>query len=465
VILGCTLFLGTTGNPYFLLASLAIPVSVLLFRSDEFAILVIIASLFLLDWLSVAMRVMPAQVAWLPDLIIALLVMKALYRKVTGRYPSEFPIAHILIALVAIALVSTILNGVNGLTVLSGVRRWYKYVLLCYLMGYLDLRESFLRKAVWVIVCLTLLQGVITVLQSVFFLGVEIPDLISGTMGRKVSGVLVLLSLGVMCLLIGFLDQRIRRKIVMGGIPLLLLPAMTSEVKVGFFFFPLLVAYFVIVGPLRRGARLVVLVPIFSVLFFLLILLYNANFEFGSESPAGSITEYLTSPSKVWAYETGYTTYEKGTANEHKVIGRFDAIKFSHSLVSRRWTTLLVGLGPGNASESFFGEYSGKYYRDYPYRIDRTFVSSVILEYGYLGLVVFALLLARLYAYNRRAYEIFDSKFWKAVSIGFGGIVFLVVVSSVYNSFIVKIDSTSFLFWFVCGCIFRVTAASRRRYL
>jgi cell division protein FtsW (lipid II flippase) len=77
------------------------------------------------------------------------------------------------------------------------------------------------------------------------------------------------------------------------------------------------------------------------------------------------------------------------------------------------------------------------------------------LELGYGGLLFFLFLFYRLFVLNKIFFSAIDDPFWKAISIGFFGILFTSAYAIVYNLSWIS-PPLGFPLWFIAGAIYRV---------
>lgn len=90
-----------------------------------------------------------------------------------------------------------------------------------------------------------------------------------------------------------------------------------------------------------------------------------------------------------------------------------------------------------------------------------TQVSRILAEFGYLGLALFLVLMIILYRVNSRLFRRTDNAYWKALSLGFSGMLFVYIVGLVYYPVLVE-DQTAFFFWFLAAAICSVEGRKKR---
>ncbi|KKL12646.1 hypothetical protein LCGC14_2533690, partial [marine sediment metagenome] len=91
--------------------------------------------------------------------------------------------------------------------------------------------------------------------------------------------------------------------------------------------------------------------------------------------------------------------------------------------------------------------------------LDQVQLSKTVMELGYLGFFLFLLIIYKIYKMNVSFYKNIQDDYWKSISVGFSGIIFLYVIGIIYNSVWV-INSISFIFWFLSASLFIVAKRS-----
>jgi hypothetical protein len=66
-----------------------------------------------------------------------------------------------------------------------------------------------------------------------------------------------------------------------------------------------------------------------------------------------------------------------------------------------------------------------------------------------------------LYRINSRLFKRTDNAYWKALSLGFSGMLFVYIVGLVYYPVLVE-DQTAFFFWFLAAAICSVGSRKKR---
>jgi hypothetical protein len=141
---------------------------------------------------------------------------------------------------------------------------------------------------------------------------------------------------------------------------------------------------------------------------------------------------------------------------EQRPQGNLANIILANKIISKNWKTQLFGCGLGNASPSIFETYTGPIYSKYQWaHINNQQIGWTILELGYLGLFFFFIIIYRIYKINKLFFNQIEDRFWKAVSFGFTGIIFLSAVGTVYIP-VWYLDITGFCFWIFSAAVLSV---------
>jgi cell division protein FtsW (lipid II flippase) len=218
-----------------------------------------------------------------------------------------------------------------------------------------------------------------------------------------------------------------------------------NETKITFFLFPVLILFLLRKYLLKKQS----LKSVFAIVLFSGVIFISSYFAYN----------YLYRELRIFDYNftANYVSREYTKSGS---LNRIPQIEFAHRNIIKDIYTAFLGVGPGNASDSFFEKGVGYYYRKYPIlKIDSVFLGRFIWEYGYLGLAIFLYILFRLFGLAEKICNNSPDPFYKSLALGFEGMMFILVVAAVYsNSFI--IDSIGYVFWFMAGYLQRIASAS-----
>jgi len=430
-------------SPIWWLLFLGIAIMVSIFVNNKVGLIIILASHFLFNWLFGVLGIIPKEITWLPDVIIFAFAIKAIYIEADKKRWRNSPVDITILLLLLFALVSALYNNVSLVTVLLGLRNYFKYILMFYILRNIEIDEKLYRYFLYAIIILGLLQIPITSVQTMIYgtFGEDVADQVVGTLGGKATGAMAILMTFVVSLLAGFLIQT-RNFIYFLGILGCVLPVIFGSGQFGFYTIPIAIMICLLHGS-RFNIQNVLKAPIYLV--FLVLLTWLAM-NYHDSRYSGNIIKFFSSPSKL--YDLNIQLRKEGT------FGRFQVIKVSNELLLENRFNFLFGFGPGNASESYFNKYRGKLDKEYAGRkIGGIQYTSIILEFGYIGLLLFLVLYFQLWLQNLKLYKKLTSKFWRGISIGYNGILFAYIAGIIYNP-VWFYDVLAFTFWFTTTALF-----------
>ena len=136
-----------------------------------------------------------------------------------------------------------------------------------------------------------------------------------------------------------------------------------------------------------------------------------------------------------------------------KIPGRLRAPRIALRWINQEYLASIFGYGFGSTKESYFGEYTGKFYEMYSPRTNQ--LSSTLIEIGYPGLIFYFWLIFIAFKINLNFFRNVKDNFWKAISSGVDGIIFLHFVGIIYHN-IWQTSFSSFPFWFFTGIIYSI---------
>lgn len=431
-----------TLTPVWWLLFLAMAIMIAILINNKIGVIIILASIFVFHWLFGVLRAIPKEITWLPDVIIIIMAAKFLYLQAKRKKWQKTSIDLIISAILILGIISAIFNNVSALTVLFGFRKFFKYTLMFFVLRNIELDSKFYRVFIISIFILALIQIPVTIGQAIHFgtTGKDIADNVSGTLGGKATGAMALFMCFAISMMIGFYTQTKKITFLLIG-ACFLIPIMLGSGQFGFLIAPLAALICWLSGRSFTLKNLLKIPLVISII--ILFVLPGINYH--DARYKGNLMQFLKSPSKL--YSLNIEKRKEGT------FGRFQVIEVAHQLLFENLPNFVIGFGPGNASESYFSEYSGRLEKEYQgFKIWGIQYTATILEYGFVGLIFFLAMFFQLWRINRRLYHQTQQKFWKAISVGFNGILFVYIVGSFYNP-VWYYDVLSFSFWFIMAGI------------
>ncbi|MFZ5518011.1 MAG: O-antigen ligase family protein [Candidatus Zhuqueibacterota bacterium] len=431
-----------TLSPTFWLIFLGGALLFTVFINNKIGMLIILATVFLFNWLFGVIRIIPKEITWLPDIIIIALTAKMLYLQARKSRFKRTTLDTIILAIVTLGLLSALYNHVPAPTFIFGFRNFFKYVLLFYILRNVELDSKFYKPIVMAMFALALIQIPVTIAQTIKFgiIGEDVADNVSGTLGWKATGAMAMLMSFAISMMIGFYSQTRKRIFLLLTIGFLL-PMILGSGQFGFYIAPPAVVLCWLAGHRWTWKNILKLPLIFMMMGLIgwfAIKYHDIRYE-------GNFEKFLRSPEKL--YQLNMELRKEGA------FGRFQVVKVANDLLARNGLNLLIGYGPGNASESFFKKYSGKLDQQHMGRkIGGIQFTAIILEFGYVGLLLYGILFYKLWRMSRRVYRRVNDPFWRAVAVGYVGMLFSYVVGIIYNP-VWFYDVLAFPFWFISAAL------------
>lgn len=429
-------------TPMWWLFFLGIAILIAVFISNRLGFLIILTTLFVFNWLFGVLKVIPKEITWLPDVIVIVMTAKMIYLQAREKCLKSTPIDSVLLLIILLGFISAIYNLISPVTFIFGYRNFFKYVLLFFILINIEQDEKFYRLFLILLFILALTQIPISLIQAIYYgnTGEDIADNVSGTLGRKATGAMAIFMCFSVSMFIGFYIQK-RKFIFLIPAALCMVPIILGSGQFGFYIIPLAIIICWIFGnpkTLRNFLKIPIMITTLLMIIWIGIIFHDSLYQ-------GKLLETIKSPSKF--YEFNFNFRKEGT------YGRFQVIKVSNQLLTKNMANFLIGFGPGNASESFFDKYQGKWEKQYQGRkIGGIQFTAIILEFGYLGLLLFLYMFYRLLKMNNFLYHNTKSEFWKSIAIGYNGMVFTYIVGMIYNP-VWFYDVLAFTFWFVTAAL------------
>lgn len=338
-----------------------------------------ITSIFFSDWLYFVFNIGSRYVAWTPEFVSVTLF---LYIPATMALKKEWRLPHKYSLLLCIytmhIIMGLVVNSVEFGPMIVGLRQFYRFIPVFVLPAVIQFDEKEIQKLLKFIFILALIQFPVTIWQR-FFLYAHNPsgDPIGGTLGANTSGVLSIFLLMVLSFLTAYYLKR--------GLPLrhfiplclvIFIPTTLNETKVTLPLLPLaflLPVIFIQKNVPNTNFKIFHLLFIFAATVFLFISIYNS---FGRRD----IMVFYSHKDHAGSY------------SEKRIIPVMTAIE---KVFDGGLKTILYGYGVGNLSVSFSKNLQSKQYQKFAaYYPDNVSISKLLWETGYLGTLLFLILLA-----------------------------------------------------------------------
>jgi len=459
-------------------------------------VFVLFALFFFLDYMSLALGLIPRQFTWLPE-VISLGILFYIFVKML-REKELIPIlgqTQLVIFFIVLTVLGLVINRVGIPVALAGIRNNLKYLPLFFLPFFHRFDKDFMRKFLVFLFILALVQLPVTVIQRIVY---KIPsgDFIGGTLGARSTGILSVFL--VLCLVFwsfSFIKGKLKPLVYVAGFAGLLLPIGLNETKISYF---MLIAAFLCVFLFTRQKRehirqILIVFLCLAVGLPLIIGMYNRLYvqeptkeqidkkqevvqKDLSEEMAGKQEQKSLSPDKQQVQKA--PSLPDASQKENKkplktkieryfdprlilyiihrreirksgALNRIPQVIFAFNHIKKNPARLLLGVGAGNASDSFFEKARGEYHKEFgDLDIGNNLLSRMLWEYGLIGTFLF--------------FSIFVYFFIKAwglrksddiIGVTASGYLVLIVVfciTSIYfNTMLINLSG--YLFWFLGG--------------
>jgi hypothetical protein len=431
----------------FYLFLIGLPVVVLLTFFPRAALISLAGLIYGVRWLYDTLGILPRELTWLGDIFIAILVVRTLFM-VPFKHERLIAVERYIIAIFVFAGVSAILNGTNAITLIAGLRMGFRYVLLFLAAYHMNLSRRWVKGYFGLLFFIGLVQTPITWIQYSQFEWRDL-DSLCGTFGHGGTPGLGFFLLLLFIYMIARMVENGRLQIrYLLFILWMSIAPFFGEVKFYFMFMPLALMFILRTELRRRPVMSVLLMSLSGLLIIGLdyVVLRSGHWDEGRNllTFAQHLPEYFNRDIEV----AEYGSMERG----YRFV---NAIR----LAAESPRTFFFGNGPGSITESFLSEqHSAKltYYAQWGLSsADAVSFVWLLIEYGYLGVVLLLLLLWLVYRrarFLRKAPE-YEDRVWGRV---LEALTFTYVAWMFYQS-AWQLDSVSFAYWPLAGMIVRLS--------
>jgi len=412
-------------NYYLLFGAAAIVLGGLLFKLRVFSVVLILLIVAFADW-AVESAYLPFQVMWLPELMSALLFLKAFGEKVIAKKKFVAPGWLPVLVFFLVAFASLLVNSSGIIPALLLLRLLFRYYLLFLAIINLELDEGSLKTIIRVLALIFLLQIPLSVVKLLVF-GQGERSL--GLSSHAVSTIFPLIAIGFFYAYY-FLDKK--RPVYIWGILSFVGFSIVGEKRAFVFYLPVLLVF--LTWTLRKRIR-----PRPSVI------LFGTAIALVSIYLVARLIPTLNPQKKVWGeFNPGHiihyaVNYETAVSAGGYPIGRVSAtVEVFKTLKKTGLSGLAFGFGPGSVIKSMFSEYDRKDIVKTRFGVEYGWngLSWLGIQVGYLGALVYFFLF---YFLLRKSYSLFKSEpdpYWRSFALGMVGFSFsLLLTSFAYSPF------------------------------
>ncbi len=453
----------------------------------ETSVFFLFSLFFFLDYLSLALGLIPRQFTWLPEIIsigILFYIFVRLFRE-----KELIPIisqTQLVIFFVVFTMIGLIINRVEIPVALAGIRNNFKYLPLFFLPFFYRFDKDFMRKFLVFLFILALLQFPVTLIQRIVY-KTTFGDPVGGTLGANSSGILsVFLTLCLAFWSFHYMKSRLKTLVYVLGFIILIMPMGLNETKVSFFILPVSFVCIVVFTQNKKKyiKKLLAVFVCFAVGILIIGSLFNQLYVRDESSNKKVLSQKTNpgqkkdfplitdSPSRPEAEASGKPEIKEKKPSRFKIIEFFKPERFMKNVYYRKTRMtgalnrlpqvifalehikespfyLLFGVGAGNASDSFFEKAKGEYYKKYgELDIGNNLLARMLWEYGMIGTFLFFSI-----------FIFFFIKIWGlregdgiigAAASGYLVLIVVFFITSVYfNTMLINLFG--YLFWFLSG--------------
>jgi len=442
------------------------PLLLYVFQKTELAVWLIILCIFLLTYLN-SVGLLPRGTKWIVEAILVLLIVKVLFLIASEKKKFIFPLGWLFITTIFFLIItSLIINKVNLITILLGLRLHFKYIILFYLLINLDFKIDFYKKTIMILFFIAIFQVPVAIIQYLTWN----PSNTLGTLGRPLgfvdvargtfgwgdtTGILALFIGSVIYCIIGYqLSNRFNFKLSF-VLLLLFIPILLSQSIASFVMIPIGLVLMLLKEVKRNFSK------VFSFSLLILMIIVIIFFLSGKIFDYGIVRNFNLE--KVIEMQSKTDSYGRPTDT-----GKIAALVYTSKLIGGEFDTIIFGLGLGSTSKSYFNSFEGKLATEFSavsggYGM-KPQIARILTEMGILGLVFYLTFFGYIYRINMKFYNTTTDKFWKSISIGFRGIIFLYLMALFYRP-VLDAEPTGFSFWLMSAIVFSLVYKFRLKSL
>lgn len=394
----------------FLLA-VVIGISIILYPKIGFYLFII--SLFLpIRYIDRYFFQIPNIFRWISHLLVLYTATVYLFRygivsrKIKKIIPGYMGWSFLLIGI--LSLISAIYNRSSIIVTILGMRYWIFFIALLIVVR-LQLPGFENRiEVLKLLIIVGFIQIPVTIFQRVFFFELDNPDVVAGLF-TGYPDLLFLQIFCLMCVIIWYLNNEKLFNLPNGiTITLVVLPLVFSNAKAAWVYLPLIVIF---IFRKKIFSSIQIIFNFILLIVFVLIgaFAFNALYKSAYGGQHDAIV-FLTHPSMVVEYL--FPTVPTIENPNRMILKRGEAILFNYDLISEDPVKMVIGLGPGNLSESQIKD--GQIYGELKSKVvgmDRNTISATLGELGFFGCLLMIIFFGLMYLKTASSFSSADKKF------------------------------------------------------
>lgn len=410
---------------------------------------ILFASVFLFEYLSEKIILLPQKASFALDLI-PVIVTLYIFLKFASSKKMVFPIKYliVIVVLILVIIIGLLLNGTTPLRIVVGMRYYFKQLPLFFLpMVYLFTEKEVINQTKLLFLFLCLQTPVALYQRLISYSGVNTGDVITGTTGSSTTLTIVIL-FGLTFLFSLYLNKRVSLlKFILFSL-LVFIPATINETKITLVLLPFLLisaSYFNSWNRLSdKIKKLAAAVMIAIVALSIFVPIYD---HFMKERTETGVLEFFFQEEDELER---YLYYGNRGQVEHQRIRRGDAIVLSITKQENDIGKLIFGCGMANVLSSNIGNLSFKEKKRLEYGPGMLLFTNLVWELGFFGLAVHYIFLIMVFSDAMKLRKI-DSYFG-VIGLSWCTITIMMIIFSIYTNYIL-ISLINYLFWYFSGIV------------
>ncbi|MDP2923945.1 MAG: hypothetical protein Q8O30_09555 [Candidatus Omnitrophota bacterium] len=451
-------FLFLVNLPFFALATIILPfLFIILSRKMEYGLYIAAIWVPLQYFLTqYYIGIFPQNFVWIDEIVITLLFLitfsNAIFKGVKLKFSS---IDIIVFIFIVHSVISAIINLVNPLIALLGIRSFLQYYLLYFAVKNSNIEIKTYKSLVKIIIITFIIQIPVSIFQFLTWRPVYINpltggyvnkwdlsyyDAVVGTFGRGAAnnfGYLLTMSIFV---LFGAYQILKQKKYLLFTL-LLIIPLILTQsrgsylVFIAVFFYTFKTVLFKNIG--KTVVILTLLLIVFSVSFYLYFQYSGYKFQ-----ELFNIKNIMQEQMEISPGASG------------RIVG----IKIANNILFNQTPSFLIGVGPGMFSSSAGVNLNSPLYISTIKKLNsnrcitETDIVPMMTEFGYLGLIIFIFLVIAMIRKNMNIYRITNNKYLKAVCFGGKGVLLIFLIGALLVK-IWEVQYIAFYVWLYMGCV------------
>jgi|GEM_PF-6887212 len=430
-------------NPILMLVGFFLAARSIFFSNAKILPYVIIIPVWCADWFY-ALGFIPASFTWLPDVGLVIFTIKVVISRLLDkkhvRTHIDLPFAGFTIW----AIISMVVNSQSPLAMFFSMRQMFKYAMMFYLFVHINYDEAFLKRLNITLLAIFTIQVPTALIKMLYFGRTEWAI---GTYAYFGGGLSAILPLMVNSICLGFYlyDKTDWKYLAYMAYFQLFYYACPKRV------YPLFAAASIAFLLSRTGKKnLQKVLPLTPLVIIVVLIALWVSPDWN---------QLFTNPQGAMDWATNYT-YQK---NEEVTSGRVAVAELVTKTLLNDPVKLLFGYGPGTMTESFTQD-KASVMESLSIYYGITEFALISLEYGFFGLGFFIWIILTVYRVNHRFFVHVDDPYWKAISFGMKGIIFVSLLALVYTP-IFRLDVSGFMFWYIFTILYSVGRQKNILYL